>query len=74
MAGYPFSLDDLPHRAKQYASVKPQRSVINVPDIEQEFLFPRDAVPAIDLRESSKPVLHVVTAHLLGSVEVEILH
>lgn len=51
-----------------------QRHMIYVPDIQLEFLSPRDGITAMTLRPSAYARPNLMTAHLLFAVKRQVLH
>lgn len=48
--------------------------MINIPHIQCEFIFPRQGIAPVDLRPASDARLDLMTAHLLRSVAIQVLH
>src|SRR5699024_1490247 len=48
--------------------------MIDVPNVEFKFFFPRDIIAAADLCQASDAGLDVVPSHLFRGVEFEVFH
>src|SRR5690242_10918106 len=65
---------DLPHRSEQDFHIEPYAPMVHVPDIQVEFFFPADLIPAVDLRPAGDALKDVVTAPLFGAVAIFVTH
>ena len=68
-----FALEDLANGHENYPDIQPEGAVVDIPDIEGEFLLPSEGVAPVDLCPTSDAGENLVAACLLGRVGVEIL-
>ena len=68
------AVEDAPHREEENLDVEPEGLVIDIPNIEREFFFPRNGVAAVDLRPASEAGTNVVPTRLFFVVEGQVLH
>src|SRR4051794_31990068 len=61
-----------PGGAHEDAHVEPQRTVIDVPDVQRDSLLPVERPAAVDLGPAGQPRLHLKAAALLGRVELHL--
>jgi hypothetical protein len=70
----PFTPEDLPDGIKEDAYIEHEGPVIDIPDIQPEFIVPTQGVPPIHLRPAGHPWQHMVPSSLFGSVAIQVLH
>ncbi len=69
-----FAFENLRQRHKEDLDIQPESTVIHIPDVELEFLFPRERVAAVHLRPAGDAGAHFVAACLFRRVTLEVLH
>jgi sugar O-acyltransferase (sialic acid O-acetyltransferase NeuD family) len=74
LVGYVLAGHDLPDRLEEDLQVQEQAPVVDVLDVEGEFLLPGQGIAPADLGQTGDPGLHLVAAGLLGRVAVEVAH
>src|SRR5687767_4594043 len=68
------AIEDAPHGEEKYFDVEPEVLVVDVPDIEGEFLFPGNCVATVNLSPASEAWAHVVATGLFLVVERQVLN
>lgn len=59
---------------QHYAAVGEERDMVDIPDVELEFLMPADGVAAVTLRPAGDAGAYFVASGLLCRVEGEVFH
>src|SRR6516165_4880702 len=66
--------DDTDKSQPNNLQIEPQRTIINVPDVEGEAMLPRYRVAAVDLSPASKARANLITPHLLRRMIGNVFH
>src|ERR1039458_4530197 len=63
-----FALEHLNHGQRQNLQIEPKAAMVHIPNVELEFLFPRNGVAPVDLRPARDARFHFMTPPLLDCV------
>ena len=76
MSGVADSLtaEDPGERRGNNLQIQPKGAMVDIPDIEFEFLFPGDGIPAVNLSPTSDSRLDFLAPQLFRRVAMQILH
>jgi len=69
-----FAANDLTQRHPDHLQIEAARHIVHIPDIQFEFLFPRNGVAAVDLRPPGDAGTYRMTAGLFGRVPIQVAH
>ena len=59
---------------EKYLEVEEKGAVVDIPDVEAEFLFPRKGVAAVYLRPAGDAGTNLVAARLFGRIAWKVSH
>lgn len=65
---------DAAQGSPDYGAIGAEGDVVDIPHVELEFLSPAEVVSSVTLRPAGDAGAYVVAAHLLGTIERQILH